>query len=200
VRVVAGAARGRRLVAPEGRDTRPTGDRVRQAVFNSLDSLGVVRNAAVVDLFAGSGALGIEALSRGAAHATFVETGRSALAAIHANLAATGLAAGATVVARDVLAFLERGAGPFDVALADPPYAFTDEDWTTLLDRLDAYVVVVESDREVELGARWHAVRARRYGSTMVTFGRRAEPEDVPEPEVHQSQATPADVVRGGPA
>jgi 16S rRNA (guanine966-N2)-methyltransferase len=187
-------------VAPEGRDTRPTGDRVRQAVFNSLDSLGVVRNAAVVDLFAGSGALGIEALSRGAAHATFVEAGRSALAAIDANLAATGLAAQATVVPGDVLAFLARGAGPFDVALADPPYAFGDDDWARLLDRLDAYVVVVESDRAVDLGARWHAVRARRYGSTMVTFGRRAENEDVPEPEVHQSQATPADVVRGGPA
>ena len=73
MRVVAGTARGRRLVAPAGRDTRPTSDRVRESIFNALHSLGAVEGATVVDLFAGSGALGIEALSRGAAHCTFVE-------------------------------------------------------------------------------------------------------------------------------
>ena len=84
--MVAGSARGRRLEAPEGTTTRPTGDRVREAVFNSLHSLGAVEDASVLDLFAGSGALGIEALSRGAAEATFVDSDRRAVDLVQANL------------------------------------------------------------------------------------------------------------------
>ena len=104
VRVVAGTARGRRLVAPAGRDTRPTSDRVRESIFNALHSLGAVEEATVVDLFAGSGALGIEALSRGAAEATFVDSDPRAVAAIKRNLGAIGV--DASVHRRDVLAFL----------------------------------------------------------------------------------------------
>jgi len=171
VRVVAGLARGRRLEAPPGRGTRPTLDRVREAVLNALGSMGVVEGARVLDLFAGSGALGIEALSRGAAEATFVDDDRRAVGAVRANLATTGLAGAATVVRDDALGFLRRGAGPFDVAFCDPPYAF--DGWTELGRLLDAGVVVVESDREVDLGGGWSVERTRRYGDTLVTMARR---------------------------
>src|SRR4051794_27692158 len=98
MRVIAGVAKGRRLLAPEGLDTRPTGDRVREATFNALHSLGALEGATVVDLFAGSGALGIEALSRGASRATFVDADRRAIRAVEANLAATDLASQAEIV------------------------------------------------------------------------------------------------------
>src|SRR5213078_2273851 len=97
MRIVAGAARGVRLDAPAGDGTRPTSDRVREAVFNTLFSLGGVEGKTVVDLFAGTGALGIEALSRGAEHATFVERDRAALECIEANLARAKLSDRATV-------------------------------------------------------------------------------------------------------
>jgi len=169
VRVVAGSARGRRLEAPEGTTTRPTGDRVREAVFNALHSLGAVEDAAVLDLFAGSGALGIEALSRGAAAATFVDTDRRSIAAIEANLAATDLADRATVVRSDADSVLARAVADgqrWDLALLDPPYAF--DAWTGLLDGFPADLVVVESDRHIEAPPGWGVVRERRYGSTLV--------------------------------
>jgi len=172
VRVVAGTAKGRRLVTPNGLDTRPTSDRVRESIFNALHSLAAVEHATVVDLFAGSGALGIEALSRGATHCTFVESAPAALAAIRDNLASAGLAGRATVVARTAEAYLAARPAPVDVALCDPPYAFAD--WRGLLARLDAGLVVCESDRPVELPEGWHAARTRRYGGTVVTFGRPA--------------------------
>jgi 16S rRNA (guanine966-N2)-methyltransferase len=168
---VAGTAKGRRLVAPPGRDTRPTSDRVREALFNSLASLGAIEGAEVLDLFAGSGALGIEALSRGARHCTFVEQARPAVDAIRANLAATGLADQATVVSADVTTWLPRNRSVFDLALADPPYAF--DGWAELLDHLEAEVVVVESDRPVDLGPAFGGARSRRYGGTVVTLGQR---------------------------
>ncbi|MGH9064864.1 MAG: RsmD family RNA methyltransferase, partial [Acidimicrobiales bacterium] len=111
MRVVGGEARGRRLVAPPGAGTRPTADRVREAMFDMVESLGGVEGAAVADLFAGSGALGVEAISRGAERATFVETDRGALAALRANLAVLGARAQrAQVVRADVLAWLGGGA------------------------------------------------------------------------------------------
>jgi 16S rRNA (guanine966-N2)-methyltransferase len=170
VRVVAGSAKGRRLVAPVGRDTRPTGDRVRESIFNALFSLDAVDGVSVLDLFAGSGALGIEALSRGAAHCTFVEPARPALDALRANLVATGLAAQATVVTATAEAYLARRPDPVDVALCDPPYAF--DGWPELLATLPAALVVCESDRPIDPGQGWRVVRTRRYGGTVVTFGR----------------------------
>jgi 16S rRNA (guanine966-N2)-methyltransferase len=167
MRVVAGTAGGRRLVAPPGRSTRPTSDRTREAVFNALGSQGVVEGASVADLFAGSGALGIEALSRGAASAVFVEHDRRALEVIRSNLAATGLADAATVVAADVERWLAADRGPFDLVLADPPYAF--DRWPELLARVRAGAVVAESDRDVEPGPGWRVLRRRRYGGTVVT-------------------------------
>src|SRR5256885_16377821 len=118
MRVVAGEYRGRRLKAPAGTDTRPTADRVREALFNIL---GDVSGAVVLDLYAGSGALGIEALSRGAAAATVVDRDERALAAVRADLEALG--AVARVARSDAIAFLKRqdGAG-YDLIFVDPPY------------------------------------------------------------------------------
>jgi 16S rRNA (guanine966-N2)-methyltransferase len=176
VRVVAGTARGRRLQAPAGRGTRPTSDRVREAAFNALDSRGLVAGARVLDLFAGSGALGIEALSRGAAHAPFVERDRAALVCVRTNLAATGLAAAADVVAADALAYLAGRPSPVDLALLDPPYAF--DGWAALLAAIPAPVAVVESDRDVEVPPGWSVGRRARYGTTVVQLLLRTEAAD----------------------
>jgi 16S rRNA (guanine966-N2)-methyltransferase len=120
VRVIAGLAKGRRLVVPDGGRTRAATDRIREALFGILTP--VLADSEVLDLFAGSGALGIEALSRGAAHATFVEKDGKAITAIARNLETTGLVERATVVRADALAYL---AGPVraDIAFCDPPFA-----------------------------------------------------------------------------
>lgn len=170
LRVVAGTAGGRRLTAPPGRRLRPTSERVREAVFASLGSLGAVEGATVLDLFAGTGALGIEALSRGAARVTFVDDDPVAVETIRANLAATGLGGDATVVRSDAVRFLDGCGDTFDVALADPPYTF--DRWAAVLVRLRAGLAVLESAAEIELGAGWEAVRTRRYGDTVVTLAR----------------------------
>ncbi len=120
MRIIAGTLGGRRLVAPRGLATRPTSDRVREALFSAL---GDVSGARVLDLFAGTGALGIESLSRGAAHATFVENARPALQALRANLAALGVADRASVVAEAAVRAVGSVAGPFDLVFIDPPYA-----------------------------------------------------------------------------
>jgi 16S rRNA (guanine966-N2)-methyltransferase len=123
LRVIGGTAGGRRLVAPKS-DARPTSDRVKEALFNVLDD-SRVRGAHVLDLYAGSGALGIEALSRGAARAVFVDRDRAAVAAIEANLLSTGLAELARVHRATAATFLARDAGrgePLDLVLVDPPY------------------------------------------------------------------------------
>src|SRR5919206_4033417 len=120
-RIVAGTLGGRRLTAPPGRDTRPTSDRVREALFSIL---GPVDGADVLDLFAGSGALGLEALSRGAAHATFVESDREACRTINRNLDKLGLE-NATVLCQNVLTALRadaRTGSRYDLVLLDPPY------------------------------------------------------------------------------
>ena len=169
MRVVAGTAKGRRLVTPPGTDTRPTSDRVREAIFNALGSLDAVAGGRVLDLFAGSGALGIEALSRGAEHATFVDTDRKAVAAIRDNLDTTGLADRATVTAADATAWVGRA----DLALLDPPYAMDDDGWRSLLSNLDAATVVVESDRQIDLGEQWDILRSKRYGTTVVQIATR---------------------------
>ena len=120
MRVIAGRLGGRRLAAPRGLATRPTSDRVREALFSAL---GDVRGARVLDLYAGTGALGIEALSRGAAQATFVESARAALGALRENLAALGIEGSARVLGQPVARALPGLAGPFDLVFADPPYA-----------------------------------------------------------------------------
>jgi 16S rRNA (guanine966-N2)-methyltransferase len=121
MRIIAGRWRGRRLAAPAGRATRPTSDRVREAWLSALQF--DLPGSRVLELYAGSGALGLEALSRGAAHATFVETERTALEALLANITALDAAAATTVVRQDALAWAaELAPHAFDIALADPPY------------------------------------------------------------------------------
>ncbi len=121
MRVIAGTAKGRRLVGPRGRDTRPFMDRVKEALFSSLGQR--VRHARVLDLYAGSGSLGLEALSRGAESAVFVEWDEAALAALEANIDAVGL--GGQVVRSDVMAYLDAASereGDYDLVFVDPPY------------------------------------------------------------------------------
>ncbi|MCU1371150.1 MAG: putative ribosomal methyltransferase [Ilumatobacteraceae bacterium] len=171
LRVVAGTAGGRRIDVPAGSATRPTSDRVREALFNALDSLGAVEGAVVLDGFAGSGALGIEALSRGAARATFADTDPQAVEVVRTNLGALGLADAAQVVAGGAdraLAF-----GPYDLVLLDPPYAF--DGWDAFLTAVAASlspegVVVIESDRDVPLPAGLVGIRSKTYGGTVVQF------------------------------
>ena len=170
---MAGTAKGRRLVAPAGTATRPTGDRVREATFNALASLRAIDGVDVLDLYAGSGALGLEALSRGAATATFVDTDPHAVAAIRANVAAAGFGDRARVVRGDVARFLAERAAPAGLAILDPPYALPDEAWRDLLDALDADVAVLESDREVGITDRWETLRVRRYGTTVISVAAR---------------------------
>jgi 16S rRNA (guanine(966)-N(2))-methyltransferase RsmD len=126
MRVIGGSARGRQLAGFTGREIRPTPDRVREALFSILYSKrGPLSGCAVLDLFAGSGALGIEALSRGAGHTWFIDSSRSAIDTIRQNLARCGLADRATVIMADLCETLPRmaGYGPFDLLFADPPYA-----------------------------------------------------------------------------
>lgn len=176
VRVIAGIARGRRLSAPPGRDTRPTSDRVKEALFSSLEPR--LRGARVADLYAGSGALGIEALSRGASSATFVERARPAQRSLADNLSRTGLEAHAFVVRDNVRTALQAGLPgvPFHVVLIDPPYHVDPKELEEVL-RLVAEVTVPGGVIVVELGHRtrppmWPerlvAGRERRYGDTLL--------------------------------
>jgi 16S rRNA (guanine966-N2)-methyltransferase len=166
VRVVAGELRGRRIVAPAGPPTRPTTDKVREAVFNALASADALVDATVVDLYAGSGALGIEALSRGASHCTFVERDRAAVAAIDRNVADLGLRSRARVIAGDAISRAPRL--PADLAFVDPPYGFVD--WPRLLRAVRVPLLVAEADAPVDAPPGWEQGRVKRYGRTWVTF------------------------------
>jgi 16S rRNA (guanine966-N2)-methyltransferase len=182
-RVIAGTARSIRLEAP-GEGTRPLGDRVKQTLFAILDP--DLRGATVLDLFAGSGAAGIEALSRGAAHATFVERDAAAIRVIKANLERTGLADRATVTRGDVLGWLRdparaRGSAA-TVVLVDPPY----DDTAALTGALEALVPLLSPGARVVAKHFWRdapparvgllaSERERRFGETALTFYRRAD-------------------------
>jgi len=173
---VAGRWGGRRLATPAGERTRPTSEKVRAALASSLTAAGGLEGARVLDLYAGSGALGIEALSRGAASATFLETSAAARAVIEDNLRVTGLADDATVLAGDALAHLERDERHFDLVLADPPYDFAG--WPELAAAATARLapdglLVAESDHEPDLGGAAAVLRSKRYGGTVVVFARR---------------------------
>ena len=180
-RIVAGAARGRRLKVPEGTGTRPTSDRVREALFSSLESIfGSLNGLRVLDLFAGSGALGLEAVSRGAAYAMLVESDANAVRAIRANVATVGLGeveVRTTAVRRALATSPDK---PFDLVLADPPYTMDSGEITDILAALatgwlapDAVVVVERPSRGEPV--RWPsdlvAVRDRRYGETTLWYG-----------------------------
>jgi 16S rRNA (guanine966-N2)-methyltransferase len=173
VRVIAGAYGGRRLRAPAGAATRPTSDRVREALFAILGA--AVPGARVLDLFAGSGALGIEALSRGAAAATFVENAPGALAALRANVAAIG-ATGAEIVRADALRWLRAasaGGRQYDLVFLDPPYRRAQALGAPLSELLAPLLargarVVTESDRRAPLELSIAPTDERRYGDTLI--------------------------------
>ncbi len=171
MRVVAGEFGGRRLHAPRGRATRPTSDRVREALFAIL---GDVRGARVLDLFAGSGALGIEALSRGAESAVFVESDREAAAAIRRNLDAIGVLA-AEVRRQDVLRFLGASEGSFDLVFLDPPYDSASRLSEPLSAALPAVLaedalIVTESSKRTPLDISLPLLRERTYGHTRIAI------------------------------
>jgi len=182
LRVIAGTARGRKLAAPPGDRIRPTKDMVREAMFSALDARGALVDAAVLDLFAGTGALEIEAMSRGGARAVLVERDRAALDAIATNVAALRVGDRVRVVANDVGRFL-RGplpaGAPFDLVLVDPPYDTSDEDVTALLAALDApgwlapdAIVSVErpARHPVLLPNGWRTGWERAFGDTMLSI------------------------------
>ena len=174
MRIVAGSRKGARIFAPRGLDTRPTGDRVREAVFNLV---GPVDGAEVLDLYAGSGAMGLEALSRGAACVTFVESDRAAAETILRNLDKLRLE-GAVVVREDVarrLAADAAGGRRYDLVLVDPPYAMLARTLPILAAHLPAVlapdgVAVVESDAREEPDLPLPKRTSRRYGSARVTL------------------------------
>jgi 16S rRNA (guanine966-N2)-methyltransferase len=173
VRVIAGAYKGRRLQAPPGRSTRPTADRVREAVFSIL---GPLEGERVLDLFAGSGALGIESLSRGAGKAVFVDSDPRAVAAIVRNLRAVG--AEAPVHQRDVLAYLASPIeAPFTLVFLDPPYSSSGDLAGPLSERLPAVLsenarIVSESDKRTPLELTLPLVDERTYGDTRIAIHR----------------------------
>ncbi len=174
MRVVSGTARGRALKASLPSTVRPTTDRVKESIFDILGSLGGVAELDVVDLFCGSGALGIEALSRGAAHVTFVDRDRACLDAAATNLTSVGLdPARATFTMARLPGWTPP---PSDLVLADPPYDM--EGIEAVVEDLDAEMVVIESRVPPELSARWAPTRQRRYGTTLVTVIMRAEAEE----------------------
>jgi 16S rRNA (guanine966-N2)-methyltransferase len=185
MRLVAGTARGRRLVVPPGDAVRPTADRVREALFASL--MPLLPAASVLDAFAGSGALGLEARSRGAARVTFIERERRAVDALRRNIATVGLD-GTTVLPADAVRTLRDAArvgalagSPYDLVLLDPPYALTEDVLAALLADVvpllsaDATVVVERSSDAPEPA--WPLgllpVTSRRYGSTTLHRARR---------------------------
>jgi 16S rRNA (guanine(966)-N(2))-methyltransferase RsmD len=183
-RIIAGTHRGRRIATPDGADTRPTADRVREALFGAL---GPVDGLRVLDLYAGSGAVGLEALSRGADHALLVESDPKAAKVARENVALLGAGRQAVLAVGRVAQTL--GYGPngdrYDIVYADPPYALPEEDVTAVLAALvergwlapGAAVVVERSRRSPEPG--WPAgvpgitpERCRRYGDTVLWYGR----------------------------
>jgi 16S rRNA (guanine966-N2)-methyltransferase len=185
-RIIAGAHGGRRLSAPAGAGTRPTSDRVREALFSALDSMIDLDGARFADLYAGSGAVGLEALSRGATHALLVESDARAARTIRDNIVALRVGSAARLVTgkvAQVLAGPPEG-GPYDVVFADPPYAVSDHEIVELQQDLlandwlakDAVVAIERASRGDPMS--WvegvTADRHRRYGETTLWYGRRS--------------------------
>ena len=170
MRIVAGDFKGRRLRAPKGQRTRPTADRVREALFSML---GQLAGARVLDLYAGSGALGLEALSRGAASALFVDRDPRAAAAIAANLDSLGV--DAEVRRQDALRYLSGATGAFDLVFCDPPYDSGPRIAGPLAERLppvlaDNARIVTESDKRTPLELPFPLLAERTYGDTRVAI------------------------------
>ena len=184
MRVIAGAAKGHRLIAPKGYKTRPTADRVKESLFNII--AGVIEGARVLDVYAGAGSLAIEALSRGAGTAVLVDNDRAAIMAIERNLAATGLADQAVVMNAPVsraLAHLSRRDQSFDLILLDPPYKIDRAELEIVLataagclNKQGQIVVEHRADLpELKLNDSLELVDERRYGDTRLSFYKERE-------------------------
>lgn len=184
-RIVAGTLGGRRIATPAGAHTRPTSERVREALFSTLQSLTDLPGARFADLYAGSGAVGLEALSRGAAHALLVESDPRVARVVRHNIAALGLAGRAVLVTAKAAALLAAGpptGGRYDIVFADPPYALPDEEVASMLAALvqggwlapRAVVVLERSSRSPSPAGvdGITQVRCRRYGETTLWYGR----------------------------
>jgi 16S rRNA (guanine966-N2)-methyltransferase len=185
-RVIAGTAGGRRLSVPTGRDTRPTSDRAREGLFATVHSLlGDLDGLRAADLFAGSGAVGLEALSRGAAHVLLVESSARAVKVIRANIDALGLPGAEVVADRVERVVRHTPPRPYDLIFADPPYAVTGESVTALLGALreggwlaeGALVAVERATRGDPLHwpPGYTESRARRYGEGTLWYGHAAD-------------------------
>lgn len=176
-RIIAGVWGGRRLATPKGAATRPTSDRVREALFSSLESeLGGFDGLRVLDLYAGSGALGLEALSRGAEHVDLVDSDRRACASMRDNVAALGLTGRrATLHAEPVERFLRHAAGPYDLVLLDPPYRDDPSGVVAGVVPILAASGVVVVERSARDALVWpdgiDALRDKSYGDTRLWFG-----------------------------
>ena len=184
MRVITGTARGRRLLEPEGMDTRPTTDRVKEGIFSSIQF--EIEGRRVLDLFGGTGQMGIEALSRGAAHCTFLDLRKEAVGVIRENLKRTGFAEEAVVVQGDYLAFLTRCKEKFDLIFLDPPYAadLLEQALTAIasFDICREHGIIV-AEHPVErllpvLEAPYRIYRTYRYGKIGVTIYHRAGNEE----------------------
>jgi 16S rRNA (guanine966-N2)-methyltransferase len=185
-RIIAGAHGGRRLSAPAGNLTRPTSDRVREALFSAIEAMTDLSGARVADLFAGSGAVGLEALSRGASHALLVEADARAARTIRDNIVTLRVGEAARLVTGKVSQVLSAPPddGPYDIVFADPPYDVDESEITDMLTKAlaggwlakDAVVAVERSTRGTPLS--WvdgiTAERSRRYGETTLWYGRRS--------------------------
>lgn len=185
MRIIAGAHKGARLTSPSGANTRPTSDRVKESLFSMLDGYGVVLAANVLDLFAGSGGLGFEAMSRGAAQVDFVDSSLASIRSLQANADKLGLDHSATVHAGDVLQFLAGLPGPenpesrvFDLVFMDPPYPLGEDAVTQILRRLrthldmESIVVVERAARSPEptMPDGLEVFRAKTFGETAIHF------------------------------
>ena len=206
-RVIGGEASGRRIKVPRGSVVRPTTDRVKESLFSALEARMPLEGARVLDAFAGSGALGIEALSRGAEHVTFVELRGAVLEVLHANLCSLGFESRAEVLRGDIVRRLgqlkdRQGGGEipkagaarihdsaarihdiltYDIAFCDPPYRY--KSWSVLLELLPAKLLVIEADRPVvgagDGAADWKVHYEKRLGSTVIQFAERACPSRI---------------------
>lgn len=195
MRIIAGSAKGRKLLSPEGTAARPTSDRAREALFSSLESeYGDLRGIRFLDLFAGSGAVSAEALSRGAKSVVAVESDRNALAIARVNIemaAALSDAEEVAVVDSDVNDYALRTSNPFDVIFLDPPYALADVDIVKILERLYAsgfmvsqtLIVIERASRNDAFPwpTKMRSVKERRYGNAAIFYG-----EIVPDLEVEK--------------
>jgi 16S rRNA (guanine(966)-N(2))-methyltransferase RsmD len=179
MRIISGTSKGRRLATPKGQALRPTSDRVKESIFNILGQ--VVQGKLVLDLFAGTGNLGIEAVSRGARRVLFVERGREATRLIKSNLSQCGMAMLAEIIPKDVIraiGILHQRGEAFDIILMDPPYEkglIEKTLWKLQSHRIyqDDSILIIEHDRREPLPKDlfgWNLIRQRKIGDTLVSF------------------------------